>query len=62
VKPPIPITRLNRQCMAWNEMRDRLFFDIKAGGVGLSRKPGAQTKKSFSDRQIVNSVSFSLSL
>jgi hypothetical protein len=43
VKPPIPITRLNRQCMAWNEMRLRPFLDIKAGGVGISRKPGDHT-------------------
>jgi hypothetical protein len=34
--------RSNKQCPAWNEMRDRSFFDIKAGGVGFSRKPGDQ--------------------
>jgi hypothetical protein len=31
---------------------------FKTGGVGLSRKPGDQTKDSFSNRQIVNNVSF----
>jgi len=50
--------RLNRECLAWNEMRAGAFFDIKAGGVGLSRKPGDQTKNFFSNRQRVNNVSF----
>jgi hypothetical protein len=31
---------------------------FKAGGVGLSRKPGDQTKNSFNNRQIVNDVPF----
>jgi hypothetical protein len=35
-----------------------LFFDIKAGGVGLSRKSRDQEKNSFSNREIVNNVSF----
>jgi hypothetical protein len=39
-------------------MRLRPFFDIKAGGVGISRKPGDQTKNSFSNGQRVNNVSF----
>jgi len=30
--------RLNRQCLAWNEMRLRPLLDIKAGGVGLFEK------------------------
>jgi hypothetical protein len=50
--------KLNRQFLAWNEMGARPFFDIKAGGVGLSRKPGDQTKNSFSNRQIVSYVPF----
>jgi hypothetical protein len=32
---------------------------FKAGGVGLSRKPKDQTKNSFSNRQIVNTLPFS---
>jgi hypothetical protein len=31
---------------------------FKACGVGLSRKPGDQTKNSFTNRQIVDNVSF----
>jgi hypothetical protein len=34
---------------------------FKAGEVGFSRKPKDQTKNSFINRQIVNSVSFSFS-
>jgi hypothetical protein len=34
---------LKKHWLGWNEMRVRPFFDIKAGGVGLSRKPGDQT-------------------
>jgi len=49
---------LNRQCLGWNEMRVGPFFDIKAGGVGLSRKSGHQTKNFFRNRQIVKNVSF----
>ena len=36
-----------------------MFFDIKAGGVGLSRKPGDQIQNSFSLRQIVTTLPFS---
>jgi len=32
---------------------------FKAGGMGISRKPGDQTKNSFSNRQIVNTLPFS---
>jgi hypothetical protein len=32
--------------------------NFKAGGVGISRKPEDQTKNSFSNRQILNNVSF----
>jgi len=38
-----------------------MFFDIKAGGVGYSRKPGDQAKNSFSNRQMVRNVPFSFS-
>jgi hypothetical protein len=31
----------------------------KAGGVGFSKKPADQTKNSFSNRQIVNTLPFS---
>jgi hypothetical protein len=31
--------------MEWDE-GEVFFFGIKSGGVGLSRKPGNQTKKS----------------
>ena len=40
-------------------MRLKPFLDIKAGGVGLSRKPGDQTKNSFVNRQIVSTLPFS---
>jgi len=40
-------------------MRVRSFFNIKAGGVGISIKPEDQTKNSFSNRQIVNTLPFS---
>jgi hypothetical protein len=33
--------------------------NLKAGGVGLSRNPGDQTKNSFINRQIENKVNFS---
>jgi hypothetical protein len=35
---PFGIMRLNRRCLAWNGKRPSLVFDIKAGGVGISRK------------------------
>jgi hypothetical protein len=50
--------RLDRQCLASDEMRVRsFFFGIKAGGVGLLRKSEDQTNNSFSNRQTVNNVS-----
>jgi len=36
----------------------RPFFDIKPGGIGLSRNPGDQTKRSSIIRKRVNTLPF----
>jgi len=39
-------------------MSPRSERNSKAGGVGISRKPGDQTEHSFSNRDTANNVSF----
>jgi len=49
-----------KQAVSGMERDERqAFFDIKAGGVGFSKKTVDQTKRSFINSQIENKVNFS---